>query len=300
MDVNDVLVFSRVAQAGSFSKAAKSLGMPVSTVSRRVAELEAELMAPLLIRTTRSLKITEVGKTYLEHGRVIADALERAKAYASNLQSVPQGLLKITAPSDFGNHFLGEIISGFLKANPKIEIDVVLTERVVDLVEEGFDLAIRIGELGDSTLVARKLGTIDSQLYASPAFLKKHGEPKACRELPKFPCVLFTAEEEPGDWRLEGPHGATTVRVSGRARANDFVMIRDLARSGDGIALMPHFLCTDDVKAGRLVVLLKDWVQKAGPIHAVYPGQRFTLPKVRAFVDHLAASCASVQWRYRA
>src|SRR6476659_8588175 len=140
MDVNDVLIFTRVAQAGSFSQAAKLLGMPVSTVSRRVAELESQLGVPLLLRTTRSLKITEVGKAYLEHGRAIATELEKAEAYATNLQSIPQGTLKITATTDFGNHFLGKIVHDFLKANPRVRAEIVLTERVVDLIEEGFDL----------------------------------------------------------------------------------------------------------------------------------------------------------------
>ena len=141
MDVNDVLVFVRVAQAGSFSKAAKLLGMPVSTVSRRVAELESQLGVPLLIRTTRSLKITDLGQAYLEHGKTIASEIEKAELLATSLKSVPQGLLKITATTDFGNQFLRKIVSDFLKANPLVRAEVVLTERVVDLIEEGFDLA---------------------------------------------------------------------------------------------------------------------------------------------------------------
>lgn len=300
MDVNDILVFTRVAQAGSFSKAAKLLRMPISTVSRRVAELEAELGVPLLIRTTRSLKITEVGRTYLEHGQTIAAELEKAETLATNLQSIPQGTLRITATTDFGNQFLGPIINDFLRIHSSVKFEIELTERVVDLVEEGFDLAIRMGELGSSSLVARKVGSLHLQLYASPKYLDTHGEPKDCAELSKHECILFTGEDDFDQWSLEGTKGEKTIHVSGKIASNNMVLIRDFAISGNGIALMPHFLCRSDVEDGRLKVVLHDWVNTSGPIHVVYPGQRFMLPKVRVFVDHLVRVCSQVQWRYQA
>jgi DNA-binding transcriptional LysR family regulator len=299
MDVNDILIFVRVVQAGSFSKAAKLLKMPVSTVSRRVAELEAHLGVPLLIRTTRSLKITDVGSAYFEHGKTIAAELEKAEALAIDAQAVPQGTLKITAPTDFGNQFLGKIVSDFLRANKRVQADIVLTERVVDLIAEGFDLAVRIGELDDSTHLARKLGTIDMQLYASPGFLKQHGEPRSCDDLARFECIRFTGEEEPSQWRLKGPKSEKTVQVSGRISSNNVALNRDFAVAGEGIALLPHYFCADELKTGKLKVILKDWAFVSGPIHVVYPGQRYLLPKVRAFVDHLAQSCAQVPWRSR-
>lgn len=300
MDVNDVLIFAKVAQSGSFSQAAKKLNMPVSTVSRRVAELEADLGVSLLVRTTRSLRITDVGRSYLEHGNVIAAEIEKAKALASGLQSVPQGTLKITATTDFGNMFLGKIVSEFLKAYPKVSVDTVLTERVIDLIDEDFDLAIRMGELDDSSLLAKKIGTLDMQVYASPTFLKKHGEPKSPSELAKFECIRFTAgEDDSADvWHLKGPRGESKVKVSGRASSNNMSLIRDFVLSGEGLALMPHFMCAEDVKDGRLRAVLKDWLQSEGPIHVVYPGQRRTLPKIRAFVDHLTRSCVDVRWHY--
>jgi DNA-binding transcriptional LysR family regulator len=298
MDVNDILVFVRVAQAGSFSKASKLLGMPVSTVSRRVAELESQLGIPLLLRTTRSLKVTDLGKAYLEHGQAIASELEKAQAIVSSLQSIPQGTLKITTTPDFGNFFLGKLISEFLKAHPRVRAEVVLTERVVDLIGEGFDLAIRMGELADSSLIARRIGNIDMQLYASPEFLSKRGEPKNCKELSNFECILFTGDEETHQWKLKGPKNETIVQVTSRVLSNDMALIRELAISGQGIALMPHFLCTEDVKQGRLRIVLKDWIQATDPIHVVYPGQRFLLPKVRVFVEHLIRACSNIQWRY--
>ena len=298
MDINDLLIFVRVAQTGSFSKAAKALQTPVSTVSRRVAELETQLGVPLLIRTTRSLKMTDVGATYFEHGKTIAAEIEKAEALVTNLQSIPQGKLKITASTEFGNHFLGKIVCEYMKANSQVQVETVLTERVVDLIEEGFDLAIRIGELGDSSLLARKLGDFDMQMYASPGFLKNFSEPAHPRELIRYECIRFTGEDLGDHWQLRGPKSiAQTVQIRGRFSSNNMALIRDFAIAGEGIALMPHFLCAEDLKAGRLKVVLKDWVHSAGPIHAVFPGQRFLLPKVRAFVDHLVRACQKVQWR---
>jgi len=299
MDINDILVFVRVAQAGSFSKAARELGMPVSTVSRRVAELEADLGVPLLLRTTRSLRITDVGRSYLEHGNAIAAEIEKAESLASGLQSVPQGLLKITASTDFGNQFLGKIVSDFLKTNPKVRVEVVLTQRVVDLISEGFDLAIRMGELDDSSLMAKKIGNMEMQIYASPSFLKKYGEPTRPADLSQFECIQFTADQGSTEfdvWPLQSHKTKVEIPISGRVASNDMALVRDFARSGDGLALMPHFICSEDVKAGHLKVVLKDWVWSGGPFHVVYPGQRFVLPKVRAFVDHLTRTCSKVQW----
>lgn len=298
MDLNDILIFVRVAQAGSFSRAAKLLNMPVSTVSRRVAELEEQLGVPLLIRTTRSLKITEVGLTYLEHGQTIAAEIEKVETLATNLQSIPQGNLKITTTTDFGNQFLAPILHDFLKANPRVKVDAVLTERVVDLVSEGFDLAIRMGELKTSSYVARKIGSLSMQLYASPDYLKRSGEPSSGSELSKHQCILFTSMNEPHQWRLMGPEGEAKIQVSGRVSVNNMSLVRDFAISGEGIALMPHFMCTEEVKRGKLKVILKDWFNSPGPIHAVYPGQRYLLPKVRVFVDHLVKHCSGVQWKY--
>jgi DNA-binding transcriptional LysR family regulator len=180
-----------------------------------------------------------------------------------------------------------------------VDVDIVLTERVVDLIEEGFDLAIRIGELSDSTLLARKIGALDLHLYASPDFLQKHGEPKTGVELAKFECIRFTSAEDPDEWSLKGPRGGTSIHVVGRVSSNNMELVREFAVSGNGIALMPHFYCAEDVEAGRLRVVLPNWVQEAGPIHVVYPGHRLLLPKVRSFVDHLVHSCSEIEWKVR-
>lgn len=297
MDVNDVLIFVRVAQAGSFSQAAKQLKMPVSTVSRRIAVLEEQLGVPLLIRTTRSLKITEVGRTYLEHGRTIAAEIEKAEALATNLQSIPQGTLRITATPDFGNQFLGPILCDFLEAHPRVNVDVVLTERVVDLIAEGFDLAIRIGELEDSSLMSRKIGDLAMQLVASPTYLKRRGEPRKPADLQQAECILFTGDDEEGRFVLRGPGGVKPVRVPARLKSNNVQLVRDLALDGRGIAQLPVFLIAEDLDRGRLKPVLRECTYLTGPIHVVYPGQRFLLPKVRAFVDHLLRASKGIRWQ---
>ena len=301
MDSSDLLLFTQVAQSGSFSQAAKRLGMPVSTVSRRVAALEAGLGVSLLIRTTRSLRVTETGRAYLEHGRAIAAELEKAEALASGLASTPQGTLKITAANDFGNRFLGGMVSRFLKDHPKVGVEVVLTERVVDLVGEGFDLAIRMGELEDSSLLAKRIGSLEMQVYASPAYLKKHGSPVNPSDLKRFDCVRFGGDQDldADVWHLSGKAGDIRVPVSGRILANHMSLVRDWVMAGEGLGLMPHFLCAEEVESGRLKVVLKDWHGPAGPIHVVYPNQRFVSPKVRAFVESLSEACAEVKWKIR-
>lgn len=296
MDLNDILIFVRVAQEGSFSAAARKLTLPVSTVSRRVAELERSLGVGLLIRTTRSVKLTEVGRAYLQHGLAISTELERAEALASSVQSISQGLLRITATADFGNRYLGEIISAFIKVHSRVQVEVELTDRVVDLVSEGFDLAIRMGELSDSGNLARRIGKLNLHLFASPGFLKENGEPRSCKDLSRFECIRFTGEDVPDRWALQSTRGRQEVRVQGRLISNDLTLIRKLATLGNGIALMPYFFCTEDLKAGRLKLILQDWIHSSGPIHVVYPGQKFILPRVKAFVDHLTRTCNQIEW----
>lgn len=296
MDVKGLLVFVRVVQAGSFSKASRFLSMPKSTVSRKVDDLEEELGVPLLHRTTRSLRITDVGAVCYEHGLRIAAELDQADSLLTHRQAQPQGTLRVTAPTELGNQFLGKMTRDFLRANPKVSLDLVLTERVVDIIGEGFDVAIRMGDLEDSSLVARKIGSGIMRLYASPSYLKASGEPRAVAELEKHSCVIFTEEELSSKWILHGPKGKTTVKISGRISSNNMALIRDLTVLGEGVALMPHFFCTEEVRRGRLQPILKDYYFTSGPIHAVYPGSKFLQPKVRAFVDHLIGAFKDISW----
>lgn len=300
MNVDDLLVFVRVVQLGSFSQASRQLGMPKSTVSRKVADLEIELGVPLLHRTTRSLRITDAGQSYLQHGLRIAHEVEQAQALIHSFQTEPQGLLRVTAPTDFGNHFLGGIIRDYLKNYPKISVDLVLTERVVDLISEGFDLAIRLGELDDSSLLSRKLGSLDMELWASPSYLQRYGEPKNCAELAQHSCLIFTGEDLDAQWNLQnGQNINHSVQVKGRIQSNNIILIQEFAVQGQGIALLPSFMCLEDAKKNKLKPILNGWFSNMGVAHAVYPGQKLLLPKVRTFIDHLLKALSGFEWRYR-
>ncbi|HUH02971.1 MAG TPA: LysR family transcriptional regulator, partial [Kofleriaceae bacterium] len=191
MDLNEILIFTRVVQAGSFTGAARSLEMPKSTVSRKVSELEERLGARLLQRTTRKLSLTDVGRTYFEHAARVVAEVEEAEQAVTRMQEAPRGLLRVTTPLNFG--YLGPMVASFLDRYPEVQVEIVCADRVVDLVHEGFDVAVRAGELGDSTSIARNLGALESFVIASPAFLARHGAPEQPRDLERFDCVVFGA-----------------------------------------------------------------------------------------------------------
>lgn len=284
MDLNEIKAFVRVVQAGSFRQAAAQLGMPNSTVSAKVSALERRLGVTLLQRTTRKLRLTEAGEAYFRQASQGLEELARAEAEVSAAQREPQGLLRVTAPADFGNACLVDLLAAFRKRHPKVSVELVFTERFVDLVAEGVDVAIRAGELRDSGLVARKVGIACWAPFASPAYLKRAGTPAHPRELREHACLQFTPL---GRERWQLGHGKSTV-IAPLAReviANDMQMVKALAASGKGIALLPTFACHREVANGSLVRILPEWRAKADPVHLVYPGQRFVAAKVRAFVD---------------
>jgi len=294
MDLNDILVFAKVVQAGSFTGAARDLDMPKSTVSRRVSDLEERLGARLLQRTTRKLSLTDVGRSFYQHAaRVVAEA-EEAERTVNQMQAAPRGLLRVTMPLSFG--FLAPIVAAFMRRYPEVQVELFGTGRLVDLVEEGFDVAIRAGELGDSSLVARSLGTLKSYLVASPAFLRRHGTPKGPEDLAGFDCIVFGAGPERTSWQLIRGGNATRVRVMARLVVNDFEFLDHAARSGLGIVILPLFRCVDDLRAKKLRRVLSEWSVREVPIHAVYPSTRHLSPKVRVFLDHLREQMTPPPW----
>ncbi len=292
VDLNEILVFTRVVQAGSFTAAARALGMPKSSVSRKVTSLEDRIGARLLQRTTRKLGLTDAGRLYFERASRIVAEIEEADEAISRMQAAPRGLLRVTAPLSFG--ILGPIVAGFLRRHAEVQIDMVCTDRRVDLVDEGFDLAIRAGVLDDSTLVARPLGGIRRILVAAPGYLRKHGSPRAPADLVDHACVAFAAGAAPGVWELRRGDRAAEVRVRPRFSVNDLDLMVEAARSGIGIALIPEFVCTADLDAGRLRRVLADWCSSVTPVHAVYPTARHLSPKVVAFVEALRAELSLV------
>jgi len=290
-----MLVFARVVQAGSFTTAAAGLGMPKSTVSRKVAELEERLDARLLNRTTRKLSLTDVGRTYYDYCQRIAGEIEDAERAVSSLQETPRGLLRVTAPVNAG--FLATIVSDYLKRYPEVRLDLFCTERRVDLIEERFDLGIRAGLLADSSLIARSLGHVTWFLVASPGYLKRRGRPKSPDDLKPHDCLLFGPMSSGGAGVvLENGGTSTALTLSPRLLVGDMDVLRGAALAGLGIALLPAFECVDDLRAHRLERVLRDWNAPPTPVHVVYPSSRHISPKVKTFVDHLQASMTPPPW----
>lgn len=285
MDLNEVLVFARVVQAGSFTTAARLLGMPKSSVSKKVADLEDRLGTRLLQRTTRRVGLTDAGRVYFERSSRILAELEDADQAVSRLQTMPRGLLRVTAPLAFGR--LGPIVADFLTQWPEVQIDLVCTDRLVDLVQENFDVGIRAGAMQDSSVVARKLGVIKRVLVASPAYVKRRGSPQTPEDLQRHDCISFSRGYTPSVWTLEFEQQTKEVRVAPRVAVNDFEMMLDAARGGIGIAWVVDFLAEHDIHSGRLRNVLPEWCSVPTPVHAIYPTARHLSPKVVRFIELL-------------
>lgn len=290
MDQLDAMaVFAHVVEAESFSGAARALGLSKSAVSKRVSRLEDRLGLRLLNRTTRRLSLTEGGAAFYQGcQRVVAEA-EAAEQAVTHLASAPRGRLKVNAPMSFGVRHVGPALPEFLARYPELTIDLALNDRVVDLVEEGFDVGIRIGRLTDSSLVARRLAPNRAVLSAAPAYLETHGVPRRAAELEDRACLIYSYHAEGEGWRLNGPEGERRFKVSGPLRVNNGDAILAAALGGLGVALLPCFICGEDLRAGRLVRVLTDWEAPSdASVSAVYPAARHLSPKVRVFVDFLA------------
>lgn len=287
-DLSAILAFVEVVEGGSFSAAARRLGLTRSAVSRQVAGLEDRLGARLLNRTTRRLSVTEAGAVYHQRCvRILAEAAAAERAVA-DLDDAPRGLLRVNAPMSFGLGHLGPAVAEFLVRHPAIRVDLTLDDRVVDLVGEGFDLAVRIAELPPSTLIARRLAVNRRVLCAAPSYLARAGRPRHPQQLAEHACLAYAYLATGNDWSFRGPDGAVSVRVDAAHSANNGDALRHLALAGLGILLSPTFIVGDDLRQGRLVSLLDDWVDADTGVYAVYPHGRHLSPKVRAFVDFLA------------
>jgi len=294
MDLNEIFVFARVVQAGSFTAAAAALGMPKSTVSRKVSDLEERLHSRLLQRTTRKLSLTDVGRTYYDYCARIVGEVEDAERAVSTLQETPRGLLRVTAPINVA--FLGPIVSDYLKRYPEVRLDLFCTGRTVDLVEERFDLGIRGGALADSTLIARRLGSAKWLLVATPGYLQRRGRPRSPDDLRKHDCLLFGAGPDSGGLRLENGDRSVQVALSPRLTVTDIDVVYAVATAGLGIAVLPAFRCVEDIRARRLTRVLADWNVPSTSLHVVYPSTRHISPKVKSFIDHLHARMTPPPW----
>jgi DNA-binding transcriptional LysR family regulator len=292
-DLNAVNVFVHIVQHQSFRAAALSLGVPKSTLSRKLAELEDQLGARLLERTTRRLRLTDAGEAYFRRASPALDALREAQRTLEELGGEPSGPLRLTMSVEGGQALLGPVLADYVKRYPKVELQVELLDRRVDLIEEGFDLAIRAGALGDSSLIAKKLGSPGNlRVYASPAYLSRRGVPRHPRELPNHDCLLMSAQSTPHVWTFRVKGKTASVKLAGRSRANSFTILRELAIADHGLTRLPHYLAQPSVDAGLLKSVLDAFAPEPMPWHVLYPSSRHLSPKVRALVELLERTFA--------
>ncbi|MBM2882895.1 LysR family transcriptional regulator [Chromobacterium phragmitis] len=285
---SEIRAFVSVAELGSFVAAADRLELSRAMVTKLVAALENRLGARLMHRTTRKLSLTEAGETYLAQAGSLLAELDELDARLSHGASEPVGRLRLSAPVSFGMRYLGAIIGGFHKRHPRIEVELNLNDRRVDLVEEGFDLALRVSNLTDSTLVARRLARIRDLVAASPDYLARHGTPRHPAELAEHQCLLYALTAQPNIWDYRGPDGSQDkVRVKGALRANNGDVLTDAAVHGMGVVLQPRFLLEKALADGRLVPVLQEYDWHCLDLSVVYPVRRHVPGKVRVFVEYL-------------
>lgn len=289
IDPNDLLIFARVAELGSFSRAAERLKCPKSTVSRRLAALEQRMGERLLLRTTRRQTLTEFGQQLLEHARQVVAELDAVVLLREQRQAAPSGRLRVSMPGDFANLVLADSLAAFMALHPAISLELDLSPRRVDLLGEGFDVAIRMGDLpDDALLVASKLAVFTHGLYASPSYLAAHGDPQTPDDLPGHVAVrLLRGNGESAGWTLMQGDQRWSGVPAGRVSANSPEMLIRLASAGAGIAAVPDHYAVADVRAGALRRVLTDWDMPTSTAWAVYPGRKLMPAKTRAFVDML-------------
>jgi len=286
-DLNDMATFARVVEAKSFSEAARRMQVSKSRVSKAIAKLERSLGARLLNRSTRGLSLTEVGTAFYEHCSRIVDEAEQAEQVVSHLHSEPRGVLKLTTSVAFGTLHVAPALPQFLARHPDLRVDMTIIDRIVDLVEEGYDVGVRITRDPGLNLVARKLAPVRRVICATPGYLKRRGIPKSPDDLAGHNCLHYTAYGGPSEWRLRGPQKAIVVPVAGSLRINDDEALSQAVLGGLGIALLPTFIIGKELQAGRLRAVLSDYVPPEQHVYAVHLPNVHLPPKIRAFIDFL-------------
>jgi DNA-binding transcriptional LysR family regulator len=287
VDFNAARVLVRVVQAGSFRSAARALGLSKTTVSRKIAELEEQLGAQLLQRTTRTVSLTDAGAVFVEEAEGAIARFDAAEQAVSELQREPRGKLRVTATVPVGEMFLAPIVAAFLEAYPALEVMLHLTDRPVDLVADRFDVAVRTGALPDSSLVAKLVGNSAYRVVASPAYLARQGTPRRPSDLSAHHSLRFTklGTAVRTTWPFGKGQRKTEVPVSGRLVSDDFVVLRSAAERGLGIARLPTLVVHEAIRAGRLVALLESYAPPPTPLHLVHVGGKHLPPRTRAFLD---------------
>ncbi len=290
MNFDDITAFNAVVETGSISAAGRRLGLAKSVISKRVKDLEAGVSATLFKRTTRSVKLTDQGRTLYEHTRAIMNQLDEAASAVAEDADELKGTIRIAAPVSFGTLYLGQMLWPFMQRHPGLEMAIDLDDRVVDLLGNGYDLGIRVGRLPDSSLIARRLSCMRQFLCASPDYLHRHPAPRSPEDLTEHECIGYAHLTAGQVWQFEPARGTTeirSVRVRGRFVANNGELMRDAAIAGLGLAVLPEFLVSDAVRDGRLQLVLPSCRPVGGSVYALYPRDRQRSLRIRALVDHL-------------
>lgn len=280
--------FVRTFEAGSFSAVAREMGISQSGVSKQIAALEQSLGVQLFARTTRRLQPTSEALKLYEHVRQLLDAVESLKA-ASGRASKASGTLRITMPSSYARRRICPKLPRFLEQFPQVHLDILLTDQVVDLVEEGLELGVRIGNLSPSTLMARPIGIIDQVVVATPKYLARRGVPESPQDLSAHPCVLYSGSTRWTRWEFESETGRHAVEVSGPVRVNDPDAMFELVLAHQGVAMVPDWVVDDEIKSGKVRLLLQDYYPIPMPVNIVYPQTRFLSQRARSFIDFFVA-----------
>jgi DNA-binding transcriptional LysR family regulator len=294
MDFNEVLIFATVAKALSVTGAANALGLPKSTVSRKIAQLEERLGARLIQRTTRALQLTEIGAAYYQHCAHIVDEVNAAERAVAAMQSSPAGTVRLAVPTAIGNALLGGLVADYLVRQPGTRVALTLTDAAVDPIDGGFDLVLRFGPLSESSLIARKLGISRRLLCASPSYLERRGTPHSPLDLEQHDCLVSASERGPVVWRLKSGSGPLGVTVTGPLLVNDDGIAHAAAVAGRGIARLPEYRCADDLRSGRLRSVLDDAMGDSATLYALYPSQRHLAATVKTFLDFLSERMAQL------
>lgn len=285
-------IFVRVIERGSFSAVAREVHTTQPTISKVLGSLEAELGGKLIARSTRRLSLTDEGQRYYQHCRQILAAVDEAEHSFQSAKESVAGPLRIGSSVSFGRLHIAPRLKGFLERYPQVQVDLQLNDHHQDLIHEGLDVTLRIGELRDSNLIARPLGTTHRVTVASPSYLARHPSPRTPQELSEHNCLLFNLLNSQNQWIYQKDDARHAVRIRGNAQSNNSEAVREMVLAGLGIALSPLWLFFDDLNTGRVVPLLQDYIPQPLPIHAVLAANRRESARVRAFVDYMAEALA--------
>ena len=296
-DLNDLQFFAIVVEHGGYAAAERALGIPKSRLSRRVSQLEADLGVRLLQRSTRKFAVTDVGQSVYRHAQSMLAEAQAAREAVDRVSAEPRGLIKVSSPVALAQDMLAKLLPEFLAAFPLVRVQLHVSNRRVDIIPEGFDVALRVRSRlqDDGELVLRSFGQISELLVASPAYLKRHGRPAVPADLATHQTLSMSDDEARQRWTLHGPDGAIErVDIQPSLMTHDFPLLMAAARAGLGVALLPESICADAVRSGDLEVVVPDWQLPQGICHAVFPSRRGVLPAVRVFIDFLAEKMPSV------